>query len=247
MSKCKPVERVQCDLFKRYAVEFVHAAIQPMRDNRKVMEGICECVPIYEHEEIIHPTHVIVATMSIAKDYYDDLQLIRRTSRADLSKMQIKDGLMENIRKILVVLQRSMKDYDSIHLNEIIGRYLLQKKQDPAVEASGYDESSKSAVRCYRSMRSLSFVGFYDELAEGFDIVSALLLADDKGLNDDPIVKEQRATLDTITAEISQYRFSIPYYDDIELEDEAEEFRKSLTGNGETISDSSTDSDTDTE
>lgn len=122
--------------------------MQPLLLDRKTVEGTCECIPIVEQEVNDQPIHVTLATMSIVKDYYDDFQNLRATSESRLSSiMPIKQGLMENMRKILVVLGKPTQHYEMIDLDEILRSYLSKIDRNTAAGASAYGESSNETPR----------------------------------------------------------------------------------------------------
>lgn len=238
--------------FKRYAQEFVNAAMKPLLTDRRTVEGACECIPIVEQEVGDHPTYAKLAIMSMVRDYYKDFQIVRKTSESNLSSiMPIKNGLMINIRAILVTLGRPIDDYTPIQMGDVIRTYLSKTKRDPEVKTRGYNVSEESALRCYRTMYSLRSKRFSQLLSTGFEFVSKLLVAYDKGLDGEPIAQEWWAELGKIIGKISKCELStVPDPDD--ADEAVEKLRASLDGNEtdsdvDTESESETDSDLDSE
>lgn len=202
--------------------------MKPLRADRKTVEGACECIPIIEQELGDHPTLVKLAIMSIAKDGYEQFQILRRTSVSNLSKiMPLKNGLMENIRTILRVLGKPLENYTAINMGDITRTYVSKLKRNPAVGTSQCNARVESAVKCYRTMYSLRYKCFSEVFSAGFEYVSRLLVAHSKGLDGHSTTKESWAELDKIIGEISECELStVPDPDD--ADEAAEELRQSF-------------------
>lgn len=223
-SKYKPEQQIA--LFKRFAQEFINAAIQPLLDDQRTVDGTCECIPIVEQEQRDHPVLVTLATMSIAKDYYEDFKKLRRTSELNLPDiMPIKEGLMKNIRTILVILSRPTQHYGQLDMADIVIRYISKIQQDHAIGTDGYNERLKSALKCYRSIYSLTTKCYYGKLSAGTQYVSALLVNDDKN---HPLGKHLWSHLDDVTEAIRKCELSI-VPDPGNIEEVVETLRQSLT------------------
>lgn len=179
------------ELFKRYALQLVNSAIPSLKYNEDIMEEACECIPIMEQEDETHPITALLATMSIAKDYSKELELLQNTSPSDYSN--IGDGLAKNIRKILAVLESPSKLSDATPIDKILRKYALKVNQNPSHVASGSKDNARdlrSVIDCYRSMISLTHEGsnraFFDKLTTGFEIAGALVRDEFGGKQIDP-------------------------------------------------------------
>lgn len=172
----------QVELFKTYALELVDAAITPLRVNTDIMEGGCECISGIEKQADFNPFDVALAIMSIGKNYYDQLRVIRKT--ANLSTIPLDVGLMKNIRTIVAALEvdSSSLPYKAFDINEAFKPYLLKHKQG---SSDAYEENLKSVAKCYRTMLSIRHADngrFFEQLAAGFEIARALIDDDDESV-----------------------------------------------------------------
>lgn len=204
-------------MFRKYALKLVNAAIRPLLDNKDIMTAACECTTVFDKEEQPIPVDAVLATMSIAKDHYEDFQIIQNTS--DFSQIKDEEGLMENIRKILAVLRSSRTIFEKEPGRQVFNKYLIKFKQDPsdtAGETSTVDRSIRTAIKCFRSILSMGFEDnekFFDPLTLGFKVANASMNAIDKDFDNDPIMKERRALLDTIIEKISKVKLRTPDID----------------------------------
>lgn len=180
----------------------MNAAIPPIRGNAEIMDGGCGCISGIDMNSKANPFDVILAIMSIAKHYYSDLHLIRQT--ANLSDLDIKDGLMENIRIIVVRLQTTSMYIRDITLSDLAEKFLFKNKQG---SSGNSDTDVESDVNCFRSLLSvyLDEDDFTEKLYDGIDIVRALMRADD----DDPQNDRRYKELNDITDEISEFELKI--------------------------------------
>lgn len=222
----KPIE--QAELFKKYILELVNAAIPPLRDNSKIMEQGCDCAPIIEEDEKVNTIDLFLATMCIGKDYYSDLQILRQAP--DINKLEIKPGLMKNIRKIIAIFQSSPHRFQMDCIDEIIRQYVLRRKRraSSAPGTSRYDESLKLATRCFTSMITIYHGDnerYFKQLIKGFQIAGQLIEDDDKDLGDDSRWDE----IDTIIEDMSESYLITP--DSVYMEEEVEKFLESLNEN----------------
>lgn len=219
------------------------AAMKPLLADQKTVEGACECIPIIEPELDDHPLHVQLATMSIVKDYYEKFQILRRTSESNLSSiMPIDVGLMKNIQTILTILGRPLQQYNQIDMDDIIRAHLSKIKQNPAVEADVYDRSVESALKCFRAMYTIEFKCYHSLWTGGFEFLSKLLVAHDRGLDGQRVTKTYWVKLTDITRKIPNCALStVP--DPAFVDKVVERFRATLDKN-ETDSGKSANTDT---
>lgn len=200
MSKYKNVKRLE--KFKTYALGLVNAATTLLLGRKDLLEGGSECLSglsSVDAYKCVNPFDAILATMSIAKDYYEDLQVIREASESDLSQLKIKNGLKQNIDLILLVLETSLEQMQELTDEEVFRKYLFRHNQNPSKAAAGDDddENLKSALKCYTALLGFE-VGrnekFFDEFSDGLELISRIMTGD----NDDDQTDSQRAKLDKI-------------------------------------------------
>lgn len=157
--------------------------------------------------------------MSIAKDYYEDFQLVRRTSESHLSSiMPIKAELMENIHTILSILRWPVDDYPAFRTGDIVRKYITKTQRDPSIGINRYNRSLESALECYRSMYCLTAKPFYGKLMAGLKSISALLVADYEGVNRESTRKQLWDGLNGATEEIRGCELrTVPDPSDVDL------------------------------
>lgn len=210
-------------------LELVNAAIPPLKRNNDMMVWGCECIPILEEETKLHSVNVVLATMSIAKDYYTDLQVLRQAS--DVFDIKIKPGLMENICRILAVLETPPEQFPTINMYDVMRKYSSNHRRSlstSAADTSKYHQILKSIAACFRSVLSVFYIDnddYFNLLVYGFELTSLLIQDDDKNLEDDPRWSE----LDSIIDEVYKYQFTTldPNY----MREELENFLESLNEN----------------
>lgn len=195
----------------------VNAAIPPFRTNKEIIEGGRECISGIDLDRNASPFDVILAIMSIAKYYYSDLQVIRLTP--DVSDMNIKDELMDNIRVIVVRLLHSPTFVRDINLDDMARKFLFKNNRASSSTASS-DNNIESDVTCFRSILSFYYDenNFTDQLFDGIDIVHTLMKDDNQVSEDDPrwtllnkiISRISRRRLRTVNYEFAKY-FVVKY------------------------------------
>lgn len=175
-------------LFKKYVLELVNAAIPALRKNNDIMEGGCECTAGID--ENMNPIDAILAIMSIAKYYYTDLQVIRQT--ADLSELDIEDGLTENIRIIFLGIRYLPVFISRIPTDVIRNKYLFKRGAYKTVE---------SVMKCYQSITSIysrENQRYFDQLALALHIVRLHINNDDQEFRNDSRSAELNAIIDDL-------------------------------------------------
>lgn len=232
----KPIERAK--LFRKYLLELVNAAIPPFRTNTEIMERGSECIPIIEEDEKVISIDLFLAIMSIGKDNYRDLHILRQAE--DISELDIKPGLMKNIHKIMRVFQSPSKRFRHDPVNEVLRQYVLRHKEDSsAAGTSKYEECLRSALRCFKSMISIYHADnkeFLDLMMKSFKIVGGLIQDDDddEDLEDDSRWDE----LDKIIEELPKLSLTTPDSDYVQRE--LDVFVENLNENNHENSDSET-------
>lgn len=194
----KPIDRVK--IFKQYVLELVNAATPALKRNKDIMENGCKCIPIIERESKSNPFNQLLATLSIARDYYTDLQVIRQTD--DIATLKIEAGLMENIRKIVVLLQAPEEDDEVLSTENVLKKYVLEH-----VDVAGYDKILKSVTACYRSTIGMFYVDnrrFFSRFHDGLDSIRAIVRGDSKDEEHD------LTQIDDIMDELYAYELRIP-------------------------------------
>lgn len=158
----------------------VNVASGPLskREARGLLEGGNECLSgldMYANGTLYD---AILATTSITKDYIDDLKLLQDTPNPQLSGIEnrISDGMMDNIRKILIVLQSSSPQMASF--NEICRKYLLKTTTTSASTSRG-GRDWNSLLKCYRTLAGLKKNdGFVGDLTLAFTRARELIRMD---------------------------------------------------------------------
>lgn len=166
----------------------------PLQKSKDLTEGGCECISAVGKDVTLTPFDAFFVTMSIARDYSEDLEAIKHTS--NISK--IADGMMENIGKLLVILQQPLEKFDVDPTQEIVKKYGLI---DTAAEIRGSNRNLDSVMKCYRTVLSIDTgitEEFFAKLYNGFEISGALLRDDDKDLTNDPRWNDLREIIDQI-------------------------------------------------
>lgn len=153
--------------------------MQPLLRNVDIMNGGCECLVGIQKDINLNAVDVILAIMSIARYYYPDLQSIQ--AHRDVPEIQnIQAGLLENIRKILIVLQRSPLSFSRSTVDRYFAPYLSKYKHRLSGTAPGptRDNIIESGMRCYGAMLSLcvgSNQEFFKQLTAGADIARSIM------------------------------------------------------------------------
>lgn len=195
-------------LFKKYALELVNAAAIPLLRNEDIMNGGCECTSGVKKDENLSAVDAILAIMSIAKDYYYELQFIRILT--DLSKFEPAPEFVENTRKILAVIERSSLYFDRGRTGHYFRPYLLKYKRGlmrTAPSTGAYDANLESAMKCHLTKRSFSEQnndGFFAQLAHGSYIARVLMKSDDDDWENDSRQDVLQETIDSMR----EYRLS---------------------------------------
>lgn len=207
MSTFEPLERVQ--LFKKYALELVVAAAQSLRQNEIVMDGGSECISGINRRENLNAIDAILAIMSLAKNHHYELQLMRF---ADVSHVEIKDELVEHIRRILVVIERSSLYFKNKRVREYFAPYMSKYERrlsGAEPESSEYNEIIQSGIKCYQTKESFYLdrnKKFFEQLAAGFYIVRVLMRSDDDNWENDA----RQIELKSIIGSISRFQLRHP-------------------------------------
>lgn len=197
--------------FKKYALELINAALPTFRNNAEIMKGGCECTQGVDMHANASPADIILAIMSIAEYYNDDLQAIQRTP--GIAPHQIKKGLMDNIRLIVARLQYHSTYTIDVSVEDIADKFLLKYyKKDPSGSIS--DTNIKSAIKCLRSKLSFYYDldHFNDQLLNGFNLVRELMNYKGKDLENAP----QWAKLRAIIGQLPGHRLKIASYEHVE-------------------------------
>lgn len=217
----------QVRLFKKYALGLVNAAISQLRRDRDIMEGGRECISgIAPGEEVI-TMDLYLVTMSMADKYYKDLRVIQE-NLDDVSKLEIDGGLMENIRLILVALDKPVEFFYTCPGDEVFSKYLSKyEKSRSHTLACSY--SIKSAKSCYLTLRSINYGDndkFFDRLLAGFGIASALMQDDGKDSYENATRKLQWERLNLIIRKLP--KCGLTGYRSFDLKNEMKKLIESL-------------------
>lgn len=209
ISKHKPEQQVE--LFEKYALDLVSAAVLPFKNHEEIMEGGCECLSGMDVNAEVDALDLVLATMSIVKHYQNELEAIRDSW--DDSEIVANNELMKNIRLILLVLQSSPDIFDYVPGRKSWRKYLFKKKRNPSGTASDFDRYAESAVKCYRSLLSMAFGDnnkFFGKLSAGARFTNALVRYDGTDSDNDPGIIGVRAMLEVLFEEISDCELSTP-------------------------------------
>lgn len=212
------------------------AAILPLRNNRNLVEGGCECLSGVDIFENVNPADAIMATMSIAKYHHKEFDVLLQISKTktNFTKYKIDDGLMKNIRLILLVIQAWNTRVGKLSSLVANKKYLLKNNENPST-ANARD--LKSLLKCYRTMNSvLMNTDFFGRFALGFEIGHELM-GDD---NNDDKNNLLWAYLDRIISELPTYSLKNASLQSKQALDEVFEKLK----RGEALGDLEEDSDT---
>lgn len=176
----KPTELVLA--FKTYALELVNAAARPILLNGDIMNGGCECVSGVNKGENLNAIDAILAIMSTAKHHYHELQVMRFSQ--DFSAIENDRKLMENIRKILVVLERLPLSFDKSRIQPYFAPYLWKYKRDMSRAQTRVTKLDilSAGLNCYRTMVSLCMganAQFLDQLVTASNFIRKLMTSDD--------------------------------------------------------------------
>lgn len=158
----------------------IKEAIRPFRVNKDIIEGASECVPILEGRGKAHPFDLILAVMSIARDYPEDLEAIENLSTRELFEKGIDNKLMENIRKILVGMRKSSAHFSMDTIDAAMKKHYFKLKRN--LFSSEFDENFEPARKCYRSILSLIYGAnqkFFINFSKGCMVATDLM--DDEG------------------------------------------------------------------
>lgn len=206
------------ELFKNYALEVVNAAVPQLRQNGDIMEWGSECLPIFAEKGRTTHMDILVSTVSLAKYHHDELvamskianpsESVNPSTSSDSSTSVAKNGMIDNIRKILFVLENWTV---RLHTNSSLDvfKVYLAKHQEGS-EFGGREKRWETVANCFRFIVCMRFSDtktFFDKLTEGFGIVAEIMSEmrnDDKGNVD----SSKRTDLSKVVEEISQCELS---------------------------------------
>lgn len=185
----------QVEVFRKYALDLVLAAIPPLLDNDTIVEGGCECR--LATDEHLNPVDLALETMAIAKNLDAYVEAMKHTS--SISAFDV--GMLKNMRRILVVLETWPDDIHSAFVARVFKTYLSKYKRKPT-EAKLRDENVDLAMKCYQTLYSFQCGKnreYFDDLFHGFGIASELMREGVENVNGDSRWNDLKAIEDRMS------------------------------------------------
>lgn len=171
-------------LFKKYTLTLINKTIVPLCNaGGVILDGGSDCLSDIDTNQYVNTFDAILATISIAKHYKEDLHIIRKTSKLFVSEIigNIPVGLMENIRQILVVLETPQAQIDGFDEDLMLKKY-LSKGNQASTSAAGSNNNNRYSEKHFSCLRALLGVqwneDFFDAFARGLRFIRELMASE---------------------------------------------------------------------
>lgn len=156
----------QLQLFKKYVVDLVSAAIPVLRSNSAILDGGHECS--LSTDEHLIPIDTVWATMAIAKNHPEEIATIK--SASNVASLALSEGVSKHLRTVMKVLQTAPNDLEKVTEKTVIEKYIFRGKHNA--------KEDLPAPKCALTVLSFPYRkngNLFWGLFRGFEMASALL------------------------------------------------------------------------